>query len=397
MKKVKLRRTGGGSLPAFTLVELLVVIAIIGILIALLLPAVQAAREAARRMQCSNNMKQWLLALHNHHDSHNKLPSQWSFGSGVKSQRFGINYQLLPYMEQTALRDAIQSNDLITEPWVPTYGVAGTTAAHTEAQKIRTSRVAGLLCPSDGESRDSAWLGGAHNHEGARTNIVISLADGIAHVDTPMSASPYGVTKTGSGVNTVITRVPQSPTQGNLSSRLIFYFFNQSDFGAVSDGLSNTIVISEAVTGDWQKATVKGSVGVFASFDGGNYIAEPGMCLSIRDGNQYNVPILNHPRCGNFLEATALATAFHTIIPPNGPSCYKYQQEMAQVAVLPPTSNHTGGVNCGLMDGSVKFVSDTIDTGGLPATPTGRDLQGESRFGVWGAMGTPKAGESKSL
>ncbi|MDR1959324.1 MAG: DUF1559 domain-containing protein [Planctomycetaceae bacterium] len=379
----------------FTLVELLVVIAIIGILIALLLPAVQAAREAARRMQCTNNMKQWLLAAHNHHDAHKKLPTQWSFGSGVKHERFGINYQLLPYMEQTALRDAIQGNDLITAPWIPTYGVQGSTAAHTEAQAIRTSRVPGLLCPSDGEAKDSAWLGGAHNHEGARTNIVISLADGVAHVDTP-NASPYTVSKSGSGINTTITRVGQTPGRGNLTSRLLFYFYNQNDFGFVSDGLSNTIVISEAVSGDWQKNTIKGSVGVFAGFDGGNYIAEPSLCLTIHDGKQYNTN-LNHPRCGNYLDALAISTAFHTIIAPNGPSCFKYQQEAMQVAVLPPTSNHTGGVNCGFMDGSVHFVSDTVDTNGLPETPTGSDLSGESRFGVWGAMGTPKAGESKTL
>lgn len=347
-------------------------------------------------MQCTNHMKQWLLALHNHHDSHRKLPSQWSFGSGVKHDRFGINYQLLPYMEQTALRDAIDGNDLITAPWIPTNGNQGTGDNYIEAEKIRTSRVATLLCPSDGESNDLTWLGGAHNHSGARTNIVISLADGIAHVDTP-NASSYKVTKSGSGINTVYKREGQTAARGDLSGRLLFYFYNQNDFGFVTDGLSNTIVISEIVTGDWQKDTIKGSIGFYAGFDDGNYIARPNDCLALRDGNKYTVAVVTHPRGGNYLDSLAISTAFNTIIAPNGPSCFKLQQEMMRVGILAPTSNHTGGVNCGLMDGSVHFVSDTVDTNGLPETPTGSDLTGASRFGVWGAMGTPKAGESKSL
>ncbi|MCL2744161.1 MAG: DUF1559 domain-containing protein, partial [Planctomycetaceae bacterium] len=99
---------------AFTLVELLVVIAIIGVLIALLLPAVQAAREAARRMQCSNNMKQFLIGLHNYHDVNNSLParnfqmtSKMSDGSLYTYTNWGYLAPLLPYIEQQPRYDAL--------------------------------------------------------------------------------------------------------------------------------------------------------------------------------------------------------------------------------------------------------------------------------------------------
>ncbi len=95
----KFRSTSRRRVDGFTIVELLVVISIIGVLIALLLPAVQAAREAARRVQCSNNLKQWGLALHNHHSVYGTFPTAVS-GSGV-THYWGA--QLLPYVEQTAL------------------------------------------------------------------------------------------------------------------------------------------------------------------------------------------------------------------------------------------------------------------------------------------------------
>jgi prepilin-type processing-associated H-X9-DG protein len=374
-------------------------------LIALLLPAVQAARAAARRMQCSNNMKQWGLAAHNHHDVYNYLPSQWSYGQGFPNakndgNRFGVNYQLLPYMEQAAIQDGIKSNTAITGPWLPSVPA-------TDANRVRIIPISTLLCPSDPESRKITWLGGGKNHQGARTNIVFCVADGAAHVAST-NGSPYTATRSG---NDWILQ-SQSSGQGNLYHRSLFSWYKRSEFGEVTDGLSNTIVISEAVTGTWGQGepntggpdSIKGTVAVATAIDDGNYYGFPNTCMGLRKGNTYDwgttVTKHPHPRCGNYLDALDIAVSFHAIMPPNAPSCVKYSDEQYRVGFPAATSYHSGGVNCGLLDGSVRFVPDNVDTNGLGGADgirTGTYLQGESLLGVWGALGTPNGGESKTL
>jgi prepilin-type N-terminal cleavage/methylation domain-containing protein len=154
-KSIDVNRHSTGVRQAFTLIELLVVIAIIAILIALLLPAVQQAREAARRSQCKNNLKQLGLALHNYHDVFRIFP-QGNFPSvqNVGGGRFGLSNvspyygfsvqtMLLPYMDQSPLYNQINFNLIALDNSTPAVPGGKTNSA------LRSTKIPGLLCPSD--------------------------------------------------------------------------------------------------------------------------------------------------------------------------------------------------------------------------------------------------------
>jgi prepilin-type N-terminal cleavage/methylation domain-containing protein len=344
----------------FTLVELLVVIAIIGILIALLLPAVQAAREAARRMQCSNNMKQWVLALHNHCDVDKNFPAAHNrCHSTNSSARFSATYCLLPFMEQTPLFDVIKATEDL--PWAPT-------------SEALTQRLSVVLCPSDVQGGEASVISHSVVRHAAVGNIVVSVGDGANRLQQNDAGSI-----------------------GDISSRGLFYWTVRRSLANVTDGTSNTIVISESAVAQSQNNNlIKGGIAVVGGIDVGDWVWAPSVCKSIQTGNVFTGTPLNQYRCGRYLDGLVLYTGFNTIMPPNSPSCVKNQAE-ATSGFYAATSYHTGGVNCGKVDGSVFFVSDSVDTNGLPSHQQGQYLTGPSPYGVWGAMGTPGGGESKSL
>ncbi|EAQ79961.1 DUF1559 domain-containing protein [Blastopirellula marina] len=192
---------------AFTLVELLVVIAIIGVLIALLLPAVQQAREAARRMSCSNNMKQLGLAMHNYHDTFGSFP----FGfigdppEMATHRRICWMQTILPFIEQNALSDAFKADTEVYTQNVP--------------DSIQEVVIEGLLCPSEA-NRDAT---GGNSVAGFQGNYVVNTGDDQMHRYDPLDG----------------------------------LFFSKSSLGFrdTVDGTSNTLLYGETIkrpgTGAW--------------------------------------------------------------------------------------------------------------------------------------------------
>jgi type II secretory pathway pseudopilin PulG len=343
------------------LVELLVVIAIIGVLIGLLLPAVQAARETARRMQCSNNMKQWVLAAHNYHDTHQSLPAARNL-CHTSLERFSATYLLLPFMEQQSIFDQIRVTT--TDPYPDTGNINGT--------EVVTKNISTLRCPSDSWGNEPSVTGSARNRLGAVGNIVISYGDGA-------------------------NRLQQNDTGlvGDISSRGMFYWTSGKTM-SITDGTSNTVLISEScVPSNISTNAIKGGIAVLSGIDLGSWIWSPSVCMTIRNGQQFSGTAHGFWRCARYLDGMVLYTGFNTIMPPNSPSCVKNTSELTS-GFYAANSNHTGGVNTARVDGSVSFISDTIDTNGLPDSIQGSYLTGPSPYGIWGALGTPYGGESIS-
>lgn len=376
------------STKGFTLVELLVVIAIIGILIALLLPAVQAAREAARRMTCSNKIKQLALAMHTYHDAYKSLPSR-CFGipgpgnaldAVGNRQRYSAWIAILPFMEQQALSDRIaahpniQPMDANNELWT------GGPPSSWQDNPWK-ARFGALTCPSDsyGPTMGDDTIKGS--------NYCVSQGDWAGHAK-----------------NVTVDGVANS-IQADPQARGVFGAMVWRNLGSITDGTSNTTFISERVILNNRFDILGGAVinrASAVSNEGGVGPAtvNPADCMITRGAKgQYNVDVAN---TGNqdlgrrWTEGGPCSNLFSTIMPPNAPSCYSSGGFSNDRLLNPPTSFHTGGVNLALADASVTFVSDTIHYGSV-TEPTLLRTSGESLFGIWGAAGSRNGGESTSL
>lgn len=358
----------------FTLVELLVVIAIIGVMVGLLLPAVQAAREAARRMSCSNNMKQLGLAVHNYHDTFNRLPfreggTRGSMGvtSGIAGTTLQSNQSrasgftmLLPFIEQTALYDQI------SQPLVHngvTYPPFGDTPNDASVYPPWSVDIPTFLCPSSPQNR-----------------LIANGHYGLAHYAFSAGDSPY-----------FTTWVTPSTTE-NARMRLrgpTGYRTYDRKFRDITDGLSNTIMLGENTSGIGGRA-IRGGV---LRNQGTEVLDTPSTCLLRVDPNTREYianPSLN--RGQRWASGSCNYSSVNTILPPNSPSC-SVSTTFNAPGQYPMASFHPGGVHVGLSDASVRFVTESIDTGNLAALPP--DVTGitKSPYGVWGALGSIAGGE----
>lgn len=287
----------------FTLVELLVVIAIIGILVALLLPAVQAAREAARRMQCSNNLKQIGLALHNYHDVQRSLPlGRWGSAS-FPNKTYGTHSLLLPYIEQQNVYSIID----FTKPW---DDAANLPACSTP--------IPTYLCPSDPQSQ----------------------------VPPPYRGNNYHGNE-----GSLLQRAESTGANGT--------FYNNSSvrLADVTDGLSNTAAFSERLKGDWSNAIVTARSDIF----------RPNVNVTTPDEGMQACRAMDINNLANQSQSLSGApwlagvpnnfVGYQHVAPPGDRACVF----PPAAASLTANSLHPGGVNLVRCDGSVDFAVKTID------------------------------------
>ncbi|MDO5554939.1 MAG: DUF1559 domain-containing protein [Planctomycetia bacterium] len=313
----------------FTLVELLVVIAIIGVLIALLLPAVQAAREAARRMQCTNNLKQFGLALHNYHSVYDSFPGYE--GSGVG---FSIQARLMPFFEQTALHDLVNYDEpvLVGEP--------GKKYFNTIHQEIAQREIPMFRCPSDAEDD--------------------------LYTEYQMGDNPDPVTLRGLNYMVVIGSGTESTFNFLNKTDGLFYLNSRCGFRDMLDGSSNTMVMTESLLGNHRdtgeemdpkrqvcltSAITKAAANVNNPDD------------SFFDNCVTNAVLWKGYRGSAWLLGRSGYSMVIAYLPPN----YKYPDFAPstgggqQIGLHFARSNHSGGVNALFGDGSVRFIGNTIN------------------------------------
>jgi prepilin-type N-terminal cleavage/methylation domain-containing protein/prepilin-type processing-associated H-X9-DG protein len=354
---------------AFTLVELLVVIAIIGVLVALLLPAVQQAREAARRMQCTNHLKQIGLGLHNYHDAHGTFPvsmvgSGVNTGAGCTTGFYSWLALLLPYVEQVPLSDSIDFHINMADACGPDsylWPGAKIGAAHPNAAAA-AAQIPLFLCPSDGPEANEA-VGTAPPAPGNYT----------ANAGWPWNTTGIDGGRASRNHNGFIPLVnPLTPKAWHV---------NRVRISSITDGTSNTLAVTERLVtrvGGWMDLINANPHPSTLSYCGGG-MGTPRTMSQYHDSCQfsrscdltYTIP---HGRAW-ISGWTLVANTYTHVRSINSRNCHLHGGEDDGTNLISPSSRHPGGVNALLVDGSVRFIAETID---LP---------------VWWALGSRDEGE----
>ena len=296
----------------FTLIELLVVIAIIAILIAFLLPAVQMAREAARRTQCKNHLKQLGLALHNYHETHSRMPLMAS----DSLYGYSPSAQLLPYLDQGNLHNLIDFRQpLLTGfPWAATLNPA--------IESVAKQALPAFMCPSDAgnvyyrDSNGSVWAG---------TNYMVNGGSGLNH------------------------QYCSSANDG------LFWRGSSTRFRDITDGTTNTIFMAETLFGDRgpDTTTLLNPDRQMKRVSGGGPCSVTSDILVAQTATSYE-----GGRAGSWIRNIGYNTLVHGYFSPNSnnPDVAHHGEVISGARSL-----HSGGANILLCDGSVRFLGENID------------------------------------
>ena len=322
----------------FTLVELLVVIAIIGVMVGLLLPAVQSAREAARRMSCQNNLKQVGLALHNYHDTMRTFPpcAVWGVGNNAP---FTLPYHhtwiamILPYLEQQALYDAIDKRLPIWNQTLP-----------NSTTRIIGQEIPTLRCPSD-----AGTTGPAETHGIAVTNY--AGCEGYHWWETA---------NVGPATWPEATRWVD-PLTGVADFSGLFTHNRTRKMKDILDGTSNVVIVAEKDSAGYGGGPIR-TVGTGVLRRGTGRVFSSALVGTAVNGWAGNEGAPNPPRTRN-PDGSARPTsgwfraAPHAFTP-------TYISAWGPNAEWPgPGSMHPGGIQALWADGSVAFITETIDYG----------------------------------
>lgn len=328
----------------FTLVELLVVIAIIGVLVALLLPAVQAAREAARRSQCVNNSKQISLALQNYHSAHGELPmgygpmAEGGYGKNADGAEWSWAARLFGYLEQAALSEAID--------WNVNPGLVDVVPA---VREIRTAKIPGLHCPSD-DSANVNWNEGKVCYAGGD-------AEGFGRTSY---AGNFGSCRDTPSPLALAAPARSSYLEANRDERIpypridgVFSYNHGDDFAQITDGTSNTLLTAEMIIGG--PCSIRGAI----AYDEGPVFM------------QFYLPNDPTPDVVRWCDDKDLASDSAAPCVATAPGL--------NMVLHSARSYHVGGVVASRCDGSANMITNDID------------------LRVWRSLGTPRGEEVVSL
>jgi len=338
-------------LRGFTLVELLVVIAIIGVLVALLLPAVQSAREASRRTKCMNNLKQQALAAHNHEDTYKAFPYARKYD---RWDTYTWSQKILPFIEQQNVYENYWT--MPTVPWVQNYpGPNGPIGNDARLRSARHTKLPCWFCPSDRGTFNNEITTNEYGFVRGNYRGCTGTGDMYGGVPNQFTAA----TAWYKGVFSVTAGQSVDPTQSWATIQPV-----QVRAGEVTDGLSNTLMFSEGIVPDvpgWGGpigSHIYGNMGgaLFTATLTPNSTAQDrlvGPCPQNQGDARYKAP------CGSF----------------QGNAWWTPSAAGAHAAAR---SFHPNGVNASLADGSTQFYSNNID------------------LAVWRALGSRDGGESVS-